>query len=234
MIAYYGQMRFEALSAGSFDRLIAAHFASPLYGNDWMVANGQGELILGDRGYDINSYDLDDGNLTVRASSLLGFEPTMELKESIVPGYLTLLGTGKFLASSNGPVHFVEPPVRVDPDALLGWADCPTPCHHYDHAYMRGALGMARAMTGIGGAVGRGAPVRLPRRGNGADAVLGEGAVGGRRGNPSDGASGVFGGEGRSVHLTQRFPSSSCREAAAASSLASRSERRQRRSNVVR
>ena len=41
-----------------------------------MVANGQGELILGDRGYDINSYDLDDGNLTVRASSLLGFEPT--------------------------------------------------------------------------------------------------------------------------------------------------------------
>ena len=103
-----------------------------------MVANGQGELILGDRGYDINSYDLDDGNLTVRASSLLGFEPTMELKESIVPGFLTLLGTGKFLASSNGPVHFVEPPVRVDPDALLGWADCPTPCHHYDHAYMRG------------------------------------------------------------------------------------------------
>ena len=154
MIAYYGQMRFEALSAGSFDRLIAAYFASPLYARDWMVATGQGKLILGDRGYDINSYDLEDGNLTVRASSLLGFEPTMELKESIVPGFLTLLGTGKFLASSNGPVHFLEPPLRVDPDALVGWADCPTPCHHYDHAYMRGALGMARAMTGLGGQSG--------------------------------------------------------------------------------
>ena len=119
MIAYYGQMRVRgAARPGPFDRLIAAHFASPLYGRDWMVATGQGKLILGDRGHDINSYDLDDGNLTVRASSLLGFEPTMELKESIVPGFLTLLGTGKFLASSNGPVHFVEPPVRVDPDAL--------------------------------------------------------------------------------------------------------------------
>ena len=65
MIAYYGQMRFEALSAGSFSRLIAAHFASPLYGNDWMVANGQGELILGDRGHEINSYAVSYTHLTL-------------------------------------------------------------------------------------------------------------------------------------------------------------------------
>jgi hypothetical protein len=42
----------------------------------------------------------------------------------------------------------------VDPQALLGWADCPSPCHHYDHSYMRGALGTVRMLTGLGGASG--------------------------------------------------------------------------------
>ena len=51
-------------------------------------------------------------------------------------------------------MHFVEPPIRVDPQALVGWADCPAPCHHYDHAYLRGVLGGLRALTGIGGASG--------------------------------------------------------------------------------
>ena len=85
----------------------------------------------------------------MRASNLLGFEPTMELKQSIIPGFLVLLGTGKFLASSNGPVHFVEPPVRVDPQAVVGWADVPSPCHHYDHSYMQGVMGMAQHFMGI-------------------------------------------------------------------------------------
>ncbi|WP_119730674.1 AIM24 family protein [Thermomonospora amylolytica] len=154
MIAYYGQIRFEALSAGPLDALVAAHFHSPLYAHDWIVAQGQGKLLLADRGFDVNSYDLTDGNLTVRAGNLLAFEPTLELKQSIIPGFLTLIGTGRFIAASNGPVHFVEPPIRVDPQALLGWADCPSPCHHYDHGYMRGVLGMARSLFGVGGTSG--------------------------------------------------------------------------------
>jgi hypothetical protein len=42
----------------------------------------------------------------------------------------------------------------VDPQALVGWADCPSPCHHYDHGYMTGVMGGVRALTGIGGASG--------------------------------------------------------------------------------
>jgi uncharacterized protein (AIM24 family) len=113
------------------------------------VANGSGHLILGDRGYDINSYDLDDGNLTLRAANLLAFDATLELKQSIVPGFLTLIGTGKFLASSSGPVIFAEPPIRVDPQALVGWADCPSPSHHYDASWMTGFLSSARGMLGV-------------------------------------------------------------------------------------
>jgi uncharacterized protein (AIM24 family) len=127
---------------------VATRFSAPLYTRDWVMASGAGHLILGDRGYDINSYDLDEGNLTLRAANLLAFDSTLELKQSIVPGFLTLIGTGKFLASSSGPVIFAEPPIRVDPDALVGWADCPSPSHHYDAGWMTGFLGGAMGMLG--------------------------------------------------------------------------------------
>ncbi len=147
MIAYYGSLRFESISAGPYDALIRQSFNSPLYANDFVVVTGHGKLILGDRGYNISSFDLEEGNLTVRSPNVLGFDPSLVCQESTVPGYLTLLGTGKFLASSNGEVHFLEPPVRVDEDALLGWADMPSPSYRYDYGYMRGMFGMMRGMV---------------------------------------------------------------------------------------
>ncbi|WP_435053187.1 AIM24 family protein [Kitasatospora phosalacinea] len=154
MIAYYGEMRFSGVGRGALDQLLERNFNSPLHASDWVVAEGRGKLLLADRAYDLNSYDLEDGNLTVRSGNLLAFEPTLQLKQSIIPGFLTLIGTGKFVAASNGPVHFVEPPIRVDPQALVGWADCPAPCHHYDHGYLHGVIGGLRHLTGIGGASG--------------------------------------------------------------------------------
>ena len=141
MIAHYGVVRFEAVTALTSTRgWLAARFSSPVYVQDWVVAEGHGKVLLADRGFDVNSYDLDDGNLTIRARNLLGFAPTLDLKQSIVPGFVTLLGTGTFLASSNGPVIFVEPPFRADPEALLGWADCPSPAVHHDTAWMAASL----------------------------------------------------------------------------------------------
>lgn len=154
MIAYFGQISFNGIGHGPLDRLISRSFYSPLHASDWVVAEGEGKMLLADRAYDINSYDLSDGNLTLRSGNLLAFEPSLSLKQSIIPGFLTLIGTGRFVAASNGQVHFVEPPVRVDPQALVGWADCPSPCHHYDHQYLRGVLGGLRSMTGLGGASG--------------------------------------------------------------------------------
>lgn len=154
MIAYYGQITFNGVGHGPLDALVASSFHSPLHAADWVVAQGKGKMLLADRAFDINSYDLDDGNLTIRSGNLLAFDPGLSLKQSIIPGFLTLIGTGTFVAASNGPVHFVEPPIRVDPQALVGWADCPSPCHHYDHQYLRGVLGGVRALTGLGGASG--------------------------------------------------------------------------------
>ncbi len=152
MIAYYGEMRFQALAqslAGELRGMIAGTFSAPMYLGDFVVAQGNGLLVIGDRGYSINSYDLEDGNLTVRAANLLAFEPGLQLNQSIVPGFLTLIGTGKFLASSNGEVMFAEPPLRVDPEALVGWSDCPSPSQHYDQHWIDGfAAAGAAALFG--------------------------------------------------------------------------------------
>ncbi|GMA86635.1 hypothetical protein GCM10025868_18850 [Angustibacter aerolatus] len=44
MIAYYGQMRFEALtSVSNLAAFVAAQFSSPLYAQDWVVAQGHGK-----------------------------------------------------------------------------------------------------------------------------------------------------------------------------------------------
>ncbi|MET8574726.1 AIM24 family protein [Streptomyces sp. NPDC005012] len=154
MIAYYGQIEFNGIGHGALERLVRTSFHSPLHAGDWVVAQGSGKMLLADRAFDVNSFDLEDGNLTIRAGNLLAYQPSLALKQSIVPGFLTLLGTGKFVAASNGPVVFMEPPLRVDPQALVGWADCPSPCHHYDHGYVRGVMGGLRALTGIGGSSG--------------------------------------------------------------------------------
>jgi hypothetical protein len=154
MIAYYPApggpgITFEPLSSATVTGFVAERFSAPLYTRDWVVATGAGHLILGDRGYDINSYDLGEGNLTLRAGNLLAYDSTLQLKQSIVPGFLTLIGTGTFLASSSGPVIFAEPPIRVDPQALVGWADCPSPSHHYDAHWMTGFLGAASGVLGV-------------------------------------------------------------------------------------
>jgi uncharacterized protein (AIM24 family) len=148
MIAYYGSLRFETLGSGPFQPVFDEALNSVLYANDFVVVTGTGKLILGDRGRDIASFDLEDGNLTVRSTNVLGFDPSLRCRESVIGGYLSLTGTGRFLASSNGPAHFLEPPVRVDEDALLGWADLPSPSYHYDHNYLRGALRMMGAAIG--------------------------------------------------------------------------------------
>jgi uncharacterized protein (AIM24 family) len=151
MLAYYGDVRFEAVTAyASMQGWVAARFSSPVYVHDWVIAEGRGKVLLGDRHFDLNSYTLDAGNLTIKAGNLLAFSPQLELKQSIVPGFVTLLGSGTFIASSNGPVIFVEPPFRADPDALLGWADCPSPSIHHDAEWMTRNLAGA-----IQGAFGR-------------------------------------------------------------------------------
>ncbi len=130
MIAYYGRIDFNGIGHGRLDRLVPA-FHSLLHASDWVVAEERQKMLLADRAFDVNSYDLMTATLTIRPQSARLFSQ-LAPKQSTCRA-LTLIGTGKFVAASNGPVVFMEPPIRVDPQALVGWADCPSPCHHYDH-----------------------------------------------------------------------------------------------------
>lgn len=149
MIAYYGQLQFESLGSSIIDILIKQSFNAPKFINDFIIAKGRGQLIIGDNGCDIASYDLDNANMTIKASRLLGFTKDIVCQESTMTGFLTLLGTGKILASSNGPVHFLDLPCRVDIQAVLGWADCPSPSYRYDYAHVNDLLSLMGAVTGL-------------------------------------------------------------------------------------
>jgi uncharacterized protein (AIM24 family) len=149
MIAYYGSLRFESIGRNFLDILVQESFNSPLYIEDFVIVTGAGKLILGDRSRDIASYALEDAHFTVKRTHVLGFESTLICQESTLRGYLTFLGTGQLIASSNGPVHFIEAPVRVDPDAILGWADLPSPSYRYDYEYIKGILSSMGSLAGI-------------------------------------------------------------------------------------
>jgi uncharacterized protein (AIM24 family) len=149
MIAFYGQLQFESLGSSLLDILTKQAFNAPLYINGFIIARGQGQLILGDNGNDIACYDLDQANMTIKASHLLGFTKNIVCQESTMQGFLTLIGSGKIIASSNGPVHFLDLPCRVDEQAVLGWADCPSPSFRYDYEHVRGVLSTIGALTGI-------------------------------------------------------------------------------------
>jgi uncharacterized protein (AIM24 family) len=149
MIAYYGQLQFDSLGSSLLDILIKQTFNAPLYIQHFVIARGHGQLILGDNGNDMACYDLDDANMTIKASHLLGFTKDIVCQESTMPGFLTLIGNGKIIASSNGPVHFLELPCRVDEQAVLGWADCPSPSYRYDYEHVTGVLTMVGAVSGV-------------------------------------------------------------------------------------
>ncbi|MEC5159244.1 MULTISPECIES: AIM24 family protein [unclassified Janthinobacterium] len=149
MIAFYGNLSFEAMGNSVLDILVRHAFNAPKYIHDFVVAQGQGQLLLGDNGNDLACYDLDKANMTIRAKNLLGFSKDVICQESTLPGFLTMLGSGKVIASSNGPVHFLELPCRVDEQAVLGWADCPSPSYRYDYEHVKGWASAAGALTGF-------------------------------------------------------------------------------------
>ena len=149
MIAYYGQLRFESISSNGLSAIIKQALNAPSFLSQFMGVTGRGKLVLADNGNDISSFTVEDATFTLKTEHVLGFAPTLKCQESTLPGYVTLIGSGRLLASSNGPVVFLEPPCRVDPDAVLGWADMPSPSYRYDHGYVRGILGAMGAISGL-------------------------------------------------------------------------------------
>lgn len=149
MVACYGNLRYEAMGSSMLSMATSLSFNAPSYRAEFMAVTGQGKLVLGDNGNDIASYNVENATFTLKADHVLAYQNSLKCQESTLPGYVTLIGTGQLIASSNGPVIFLEPPARVDPDAVLGWADMPSPSYRYDFAYARTLLGLAGSLAGM-------------------------------------------------------------------------------------
>jgi uncharacterized protein (AIM24 family) len=149
MIAYYGDLKFESLARSGLSGMIMEAVNSPNLLHEFIKVTGHGKLILGDNHHFIASYTAEKATFTMRAPNLLAFHTSLRCQASMIDGYLNLIGTGKLLASSSGPPVFLEPPCRCDPDAVLGWADMPSPSWRYDHNYVKTALGAVGSLAGI-------------------------------------------------------------------------------------
>lgn len=149
MVACYGSLRFEAMGSSVLGSDTKRSFNAPSFKNDFMAVTGRGKLILGDNGNHIASYTVEDATFTLKAQNVLGFHNTLKCQESTLPGYVTLIGSGRLIASSNGPMVFLEPPCRVDEDAVVGWADMPSPSYRYDYAYVTGIMSAIGASMGV-------------------------------------------------------------------------------------
>ena len=115
--------RADAALQGGLLQMVAQQFSAPCIWPTSSSPRARGKLVIGDRGWrhQLLRSRRRQPHHPVGESAGLPADPSMN--QSIVPGFVTLIGSGKFLASSSGPVMFIEPPVRVDPEALVGLTD---------------------------------------------------------------------------------------------------------------
>ena len=171
MIAYYGQINFDGIGHGRFDRLVRSSFHSPLHASDWVVAEGSGKMLLADRAFDVNSFDLDEGNLTIRSGNLLAFEPSLALKQSIVPGLPDADRYGEVRGRVQRPGGLHGAAAAGRPAGAGGLGRLPLAVPPLRPRLHDGRDGRAPVTHGHRRDLGRGAPVRVRRGGHGAAAV---------------------------------------------------------------
>jgi uncharacterized protein (AIM24 family) len=133
MIAYRGQIQFEAKSqgAGNFIRRAVTGEGVPL-----MACRGQGEIWFANASMDCFLIDVEQGDaLSINGRNVLLFDPTLQYQIQKVPGAgmfggglfnSVFTGQGKLAITCDGqPIVIpVAPnqPVFVDTDAVIGWS----------------------------------------------------------------------------------------------------------------
>ena len=133
MVAYQGDLRFEALGAGGFGRMMRQTLTGE--GVPLMKVSGQGDLFLANAAADVHLIDLDgtDG-LTINGGNVLAFEPslTYEIKRVQGAGAMSnaglfncvFTGRGRIAITTDGtPVVLnVDAATYADPQAAVAWS----------------------------------------------------------------------------------------------------------------
>lgn len=133
MVAYQGQMQFQALGSGGVGKWIKKAVTGE--GVPLMKVSGRGDLFLADRAADIHLIDLDQNDaLSINGANVLAFEPTLSYDIKRVQGLGMLSSAGLFncvfsgkgriaITTKGTPVVLtVDQPTYVDPQAAICWS----------------------------------------------------------------------------------------------------------------
>ncbi|GAA5146070.1 AIM24 family protein [Pseudonocardia eucalypti] len=134
MVAYQGQMDFQALGAGGLGKFLKQQLTGE--GIPLMKVSGRGDLFLADLASDVFVIDLEGGQdqLTINGRNVLAFEPSLSWDLHRVQGAGMLSTSGLFncLFSGRGRIAItckgtpvvlnVDQPTYADPQAAVCWS----------------------------------------------------------------------------------------------------------------
>jgi len=134
MVAYQGNLRFEALGAGGIGNIIKQKLTGE--GVPLMKVSGQGDLFLADAASDVHIIELDGNDgLTINGANVLAFESSVSYEIKRVQGISGMLsnaglfncvftGRGRIAITTHGVpvVLHVDQPTFADPQAAVAWS----------------------------------------------------------------------------------------------------------------
>jgi uncharacterized protein (AIM24 family) len=133
MVAYQGQVRFEALGSGGMAKWLKSKVTGE--GVPLMKMIGQGDVFLANRASDVHIIDLDAGDaLSINGANVLAFDSSLQYDIKFVQGMGMLSSAGLFncvfsgqgriaITTEGTPVVLqIDQPTYVDPQAAVCWS----------------------------------------------------------------------------------------------------------------
>lgn len=133
MVAYQGNLHFEALGAGGIGRMMRQAVTGE--GVPLMKVSGQGDLFLADNASEVHLIDLDGSDgLTINGANVLAFDPSLQYTVERMRGAgamsnagmfnCVFRGVGRIAITTNGtPVVLnVAGDTFADPQAAVAWS----------------------------------------------------------------------------------------------------------------
>src|SRR5689334_19489890 len=202
MVAYQGQMQFQALGSGGMGKWIKQKMTGE--GVPLMKIAGRGDLFLADRASDVHIIDLEPGDaITINGANVLAFDSGIQYDIKMVQGLgmfsasgmfnCVFSGQGRIAITTKGTpvVMTVDQPTFADPQAAICWsATLQTGYHRADQLGIGTLLGRTTGEAFTMSFAGQGFVVVQPSEefagglaGSGAGQQQSQGLLGGLLGN---------------------------------------------------
>ncbi|WP_280302563.1 AIM24 family protein [Nocardia neocaledoniensis] len=134
MVAYQGELQFQALGSGGIGRAIRQHLTGE--GVPLMKVSGRGDLFLANSAADVHIIDLDGSDgLTINGANVLAFDSTLRYDIGRVQGAAgyasnaglfncVFTGQGRIAITTHGTpvVLTVDQATYADPNAAVAWS----------------------------------------------------------------------------------------------------------------